>query len=1205
MRLKKLELFGFKSFADRTEVLFDEGVTCVVGPNGCGKSNISDAIRWVLGERSAKLLRGSKMEDVIFNGTDFRKPVALAEVSLTIDNTDRGLPIDYQEVTLTRRLYRSGESEYLINRTACRLKDIQDLILDTGIGSSAYSMIEQGRIDYILNADAQERRFLIEEAAGISKFKVKKEEAIRKLERTEENLLRLNDIIQEVFKNIQYAERQAKRAEKYKVQFEELKKLQIQKAYYELACLAREKAVCDEQFREVSAKRDQFESLQTENQQRLETLASELEEINRRFSQEEQQFFGLKLRLDQNDQQLRFNQEKRVELATRRGESQLEESQIKERLQKSRLEIETRRKDFEGFEREKQTVLEKAQSSESTLNRVEQELEAAKQEREKGKHELFQVVSETLNLKNQYHRLAAWIETSEEQKKRLSVNRQRFNSEKELWQTKGQGYVQQLGLLEQKIASLKERIKEQEVNAAEWHAKISGLAAQREKTEDALRETEIRLQMLKEMDAAQKKEQAGSIFEALGLEKDLLRSLREVVTVQKGYELALESALGVLAQAWIVENFETLEKIIPELARQKGTGLSLLIREMAAKGENPWPKERPALGQIECALAEVVSFDPSYASLLSPFLDNFYVLRDLHPFELRQIAACLPASQFVTKQGVCLNTLGAMTFSKAEGPELGVFQRDNEIRELEQAAARLTEEKGRLGHEEEALRNQLSEWETVLQRAKGEYLDFKISKEAQESLRTGLDDRLSSYNQELTLLHHEFEEIEEQSKKAYDQKQSLEQDLNGWSEREKGIQEYQESLFRLIEKLECDRNQALKEVTEFKTRFEHVEERERLLRAALDLLLEHEERDRTRLEYLVSELVRIVEKEEALRQSDEVLNQRQGEVRDQMRKVEVSLELIRQEKKQQEESLLIAEQALEENRENLQKLQALFHQIEMRTLDLGYQEKGVVEKLEQAYHVRFSELNPEDFKSGEQPKEEVELLIAKLRERVESLGTVNLLAIEEYDELKKRYDFLITQQKDMQDAREFLLEAIRKINRTTKTLFEETFANVQKMFQEYYQLLFRGGEARLVLIDETHPLESGIDIVVRPPGKKPQPITLLSGGEKALTAIALLFALFKIKPSPFCVLDEVDAPLDEANIDRFLTVLRTFLHHSQFIIVTHSRKTIAMGDSLYGVTMEEAGVSKLVSVKVHQEEVTSLKSEGEGDQTQIEEPVPA
>ncbi len=1205
MRLKKLELFGFKSFADRTEVLFDEGVTCVVGPNGCGKSNISDAIRWVLGERSAKLLRGSKMEDVIFNGTDFRKPVGLAEVSLTIDNTDRGLPIDYQEVTLTRRLYRSGESEYLINRTACRLKDIQDLILDTGIGSSAYSMIEQGRIDYILNADAQERRFLIEEAAGISKFKVKKEEAIRKLERTEENLLRLNDIIQEVFKNIQYAERQAKRAEKYKLQFEELKKLEIQKAYFDLACLAREKAVCDGEFREVSVKRDQFESQQTANQQTVEKLESELEEISQRFSQEEQRFFGLKLRIDQNDQQLRFNQEKRVELATRRGESQLEESQIKERLQKSRLEIETRRKDFEGFEREKQTVLEKIQSSEATLNRVEQELDAAKQEREKGKNELFQVVSETLNLKNEYHRLAAWIETSEEQKKRLGINRQRFNSEKEIWQTKGQGYIQELGVLEQKISNLEVRIKEQEIHAVEWHVKISGLEVQRERAEDALRETQIRLQMLKEMDAAQKKEQAGSIFESIGLEKDLLRSLREVVTVQKGYELALEAALGVLAQAWIVENFETLEKIIPELVHQKGTGLSLLIREMGAGGGTPLPKERPALAQIECALAEVVSFAPSYAALLSPFLDNFYVLRDLDPLELRQIAACLPASQFVTKQGVCLNALGALTFSKAEGPELGVFQRDNEIRELEQTAARLTEETGMLSYEEQVLRNQLSERETALQTTKGEYLDLKIAKEAQESLRTGLDDRVSSYNQELTLLHHEFEEIEEQSKKAYEQKQTLEQDLNGCSEREKVIQEKQDSFFRLIEKLECDRNQALKEVTEFKTRFEHVEERECLLRAALELLLEHEERDRVRLEYLTSELVRIVEKEEALRQSDEALNQTQGEIREQMRKVEVSLELIRQEKKQQEENLLIAEQALEETRENLQKLQAFFHQIEMKAMDLGYQEKGVVEKLEQAYHVKFSELNSDDFKSSDQPMEEVELLIAKLRERVESLGTVNLLAIEEYDELKKRYDFLITQQKDMQDARESLLEAIRKINRTTKTLFEDTFANVQKMFQEYYQVLFRGGDARLVLIDETHPLESGIDIVVRPPGKKPTHITLLSGGEKALTAIALLFALFKIKPSPFCVLDEVDAPLDEANIDRFLTVLRTFLNNSQFIIVTHNRKTIAMGDSLYGVTMEEAGVSKLVSVKIQQEAVTSSKSEGEGDQTAIEATVPA
>ncbi|HXV28397.1 MAG TPA: AAA family ATPase, partial [bacterium] len=585
MRLKKLELFGFKSFADRTEVLFDEGVTCVVGPNGCGKSNISDAIRWVLGERSAKLLRGSKMEDVIFSGTDYRKPLALAEVSLTVDNTDRGLPIDYQEVTLTRRLYRSGESEYMINRTICRLKDIQDLILDTGIGSSAYSMIEQGRIDYILNADAEERRFLIEEAAGISKYKVKKEEAIRKLERTEENLVRLNDIVQEVHKNIQYAERQAKRAEKYKRQFEELKTLEIQKTFFDLGHLAAEKSKIEAENRSAATRQSELDRRRSEYEKQLESVEKELLEIADKMSGEEQKRYGLKLQLEQNEQQIRFNHEKRIEFATRRGENQSEEGQITERLEKGSLEIEARQKDLNGFEGEKDEVFEKLKSSESRLQQIEQELESAKNERENGKLELFQVSSESVKIKNEVHRLSAWLETSEERKRRLHANLGRFRHEKEQWQSKGEAYNQELGNLEQRLSGLADRQKEKNTVREELKTRISQHEDETQRTERELHEMEIRLQMLKEIDASQRKEQAEILSEHPGLERSLVRSLRDILRVQKGYELALEAALGSLAKSWVAKNFETAEKIMSVLKGGKSAPVTFFIHEAAASGE--------------------------------------------------------------------------------------------------------------------------------------------------------------------------------------------------------------------------------------------------------------------------------------------------------------------------------------------------------------------------------------------------------------------------------------------------------------------------------------------------------------------------------------------------------------------------------------------------------------------------------------------
>jgi chromosome segregation protein len=1209
MRLKKLQLFGFKSFADRTEVLFDEGVTCVVGPNGCGKSNISDAIRWVLGERSAKLLRGSKMEDVIFNGTDYRKPLAFAEVSLTIDNSDRGLPIEYQEVTLTRRLYRSGESEYLLNRTSCRLKDIQDLILDTGIGSNAYSMIEQGRIDYILNADAEERRSLIEAAAGISKYKVKKEEAIRKLERTEENLVRLNDIVQEIHKNIQYAERQARRAERYKQQFEQLKDLEIRKAFFDLARLGGEKAGLNERLSENQSRLGRKESERHQCRMRLEKFEKTLQEILGRYSVEESRRYALRSQMEQAEQELRFHQEKRMELATRRGENRQEESQLVESLKKNRVDLGLKKQELESFAIEKQKVLEQLTASESVLKATEEQWEASKSLFDKSKIGLFEIASEIAKLKNEFYSVAAFLETSDEQKRKLKTHCQRFQREKGEWQARGQSYDQEMIVLQEKLAMLERRKEELEIQQKDLAIHIEEEERRKHQTERLLHEKMTRLSLLKELDRASGCDPEALLQEAPGLETHLIRGMRDIVSVQKGYEWALEAALGFFSHALISYDLKAAEKLLSHLVQKKNFSLGILIGNglfsPKASAQASAQIEMSESRFIECSLLEVVDIQEGYRNLLGPFLENIFVIDSFEPSDLGELLSLARDCRLVTKEGICLGPGPKIFFRHGLNLEEGSFQRASEMKDLERQIAEFQSSCASISSVLQELENRFKDSESQWKSVGTEDMDCKIQKEANESLRKGLQDRLASYEQEMDLLMRELEELQSAQQKALEKKESLEQEIGQMQEKERAMQEAQEALLKQMETQDRKRSQALKEVTEWRGRFQHLEDREALFEEAVRLLTENQRRDSNRLASLSEEYQRICEKEENLQGQDGKLHEKQKQLDEEMRETEIALGLIRQEKEKMEGDIAKEQKAMQDLTHEQQALQEGLHQIEMKIMGLGYQEKAVAERIEQAYHVKVADLNPGDYSMEDRSAEDLEAGISQLRERVQSLGTVNLLAIEEYEELKKRYDFLISQQQDMNEARESLMEAIRQINRTTKSLFEETFANVQKTFQEYYQTLFRGGEARLVLIDESHPLESGIDIVVRPAGKKLQHLSLLSGGEKALTAIALLFALFKIKPSPFCVLDEVDAPLDEANIDRFLTVLRTFLEVSQFIIVTHNRKTIAMGDSLYGVTMEEAGVSKLVSVKVRPVEESISEVPQESLRADIEDPMVA
>jgi len=1173
MRLKKLELLGFKSFAEKTEVAFDQGVTCIVGPNGCGKSNVSDAIRWVLGERSAKLLRGSTMEDVIFNGTEVRKPLAFAEVSLTIDNAERGMPIEYNEVTLTRRLYRTGESEYLLNKTQCRLKDIQDLILDTGIGSSSYSMIEQGRIDYILKADPEERRFLIEEAAGIAKYKVKKDESIRKLERTEENLKRLQDIVFEVQKNIQYAERQAKRAERYKLELERLKTLEIKRAFYDQRQIEQKKIDLTQSFQ---SKKDALTELELKLQsqhQAIEDQETRVRGIGQRCHVKEGERYQALAQIETNEQKLQFIRDKRVELAQQRGQLLQEQDQLRQSIEAAAVKknelhelLKTRERESSQVQTQLAEVTQKLQHQESLIQDAKNALETARRE-------FFDAAQVTTQARNEFHRTKALGENLESQRRREESNSSRLAEQIVVWEEKLQLCLQSL---ESTNSGLQTTLSGHQGLRATTHAfehELAELRKQAHETRLALREKETRLHTLTEMEGTSSAAFQEFLSEATQQVPGLVRGLQDVVKVQEGYEWAIDVALGQFARSLVAGDITTARTLVDRLNAKQSLATGIFLKSQSSI--SPEASQHYASFGFR-PLTDVVQIEPGYEGILgNVFIGETFPLDQLETL----LAAPVPAN-LVSRDGLFLSSDRRLFFWNDQSRSQFFFSRDAETskirHEIETLTTQVHEKETKIGY----LENELAALRTQGAEAEEQKTSTLIEKESLESEKKNVEERLQGVKTEHELSSVEIRDLTQEGEQVRVTLDQIQTALTQKEQEESRFGEIQRQKEKDLEQATIVREEVLNAVRQCQTQAEQFQQGMQHLEESLRLVEQHTQKDQERQAFLEQGKERIATKEQELGQEEVVCVRLAEDHQQRLHEVDVDLELLRKDQHEQEELLTSQRHTLDQMLHSQKVLQDEEHQISLQQMDLDYQLKNVGERLLQRYRLNLSELNSQEYIFTEEELSSVEETIAGLQTKVDSLGTVNLLAIEEYQELKTRYDFLLAQQKDLDDARNSLMEAIRKINQTTKQLFEDTFKQVQETFKQYYQILFRGGEARIFLIDEAHPLESGIDIVVRPPGKKLQNMSLLSGGEKALTAVALLFALFKIKPSPFCLLDEIDAPLDEANIDRFLAVLNTFIDQSQFIIITHNRKTIAMGNSLYGVTMEEPGISKIVSVKV-------------------------
>ncbi len=1185
MYFKKLEILGFKSFLNKTKLKFEPGVTAIVGPNGCGKSNIVDAIKWVLGEQSVKSMRSSSMQDVIFNGTEKYDPLNFAEVSLTLSNENRTLPVDYDEVTISRRLYRSGESEYLLNKTPVRLVDVRRLIMGTGIGTSSYSIVEQGRMDMILSSKPEERRYVFEEASGITRYKSQKREAILKLERTKENLVRINDITLEVEKQIKSIERKARKAARYKEQFEELKGLEIKRAYSEYKGLGADNSSLGD---EDGLVRGKVEELSKE----LESSSDALMETKEAFNQclmelqtAQNEVLRFSSEVDKNEHRMEVNSERVLELNkyTERLQWEIKESEErKEGLSGRVSKLEVRFKDARTGRLRKSEEFNLAQD---TVKEITGKIEELKEGLKVKKEKTLDILTDETKARNSLIKINADIQNAEARERRLEIERSSVQAEKDKASldmksidARAEALISELALKRSEAEAINKEfsIKNEELEALstrklDKEKELNSIVPRRQFLEKLLTDREGINDSVKKV--MLEVEAGDARFSGVrGI-------LSELLNVRDEYEESMESVLGDIAQAIVVNNRDTAEKITMFLKDNSMTSVNIIMLDELS---NQAPGSHQAASGALNDITQVIMAGEPYYNAVRVLLRNMFV------------AGSSSAADDYVRENAGFD--GRIIGMKGEVFQNGLRRSRNYSQEETIPIFGRREKVDQMRCSEETIKGELKEAASRICGVKAWLSECLLRKEKVESAlrekevesadifsrRSTMREKIASYEEELLLIAAEKEQEQSILQELAEGKNGFERALNDLEaasarlhfeieEAQRILQEYghkrEEGLFRMSD-IKAELSALIKEEENISENLERESE------SCKRIFFEIEEKtgridvNKKRIEELETES-RLLEQLNA--ENDSTMQIQRGRIDELEGKKSGLSSTIRTE----EERFRGRERELEETKNTLRDL-------DIRKKDIEYKKAVLQERMKDRYKVDIAVISLEvDLSTDWQAVSE---RVGVLREELEKMGEVSLEAVDELKDLEERYQFLTKQRDDLVESRESLLKAIAKINRTTRGMFMETFEAIRKEFNDYFKMLFNGGKADLVLEDENNILECGIDIVVRPPGKKLHNIMQLSGGEKAMTAIALIFAIFKVNPSPFCILDEIDAPLDESNVVRFCRVLQEFLKLSQFVIVTHNRMTIQLADVLYGITMEEKGVSKIVSVKFSEEE---------------------
>ncbi len=1184
MYLKGLELQGFKSFADKISLDFSSGVTAIVGPNGSGKSNISDAVRWVLGEQSAKTLRGAKMEDVIFNGTQKRSPLGFAEVTLVLENKDHQLPIAFEEVAITRKVFASGESQYLINQSPCRLKDIHELFMDTGLGRDGYSMIGQGKIEEILSTKSEDRRQIFEEAAGISKYRYRKEEAERKLSRTEENIDRVADIILELKNQLEPLERQSQKAKTYLVLKEELKIYEVNAALSVITANKEQMAGLEEKLRTVSA--------------HLEAMKQETEQAEK----EQEDFYQTAKEKEgsvrENEQNLRDTQ---AQISMNKSEVEVLSNTIEGNLQLiKRIEAETKELENRILEGKAETakaeeslralLTEKEEKEQKIveLQRRNEEISAGAGEQNGAIETLKNAVVEALNVVSDNK-----IKLSNEEIIRQNLKNRKLAVESELEQrSTGENELQdkqnqlekEYARKQQWIGSVEERLEKEKAEKETIAGKLAQMQKDMTQTKIQLNDKKSRLSMLKAMEQNYEGYQK-SVKEIMRQhENGCLKSAKiygpvsKLISSEPEYTLAVEAVLGAAMQNIVVGEENDAKMAIEHLKAAK-CGRATFLPVSAVKGsELDVSKVKQEKGFLGLA-SDFVSYDRKYAGIAVHLLGRTVVM-DQMDSAIQVSRKYKNTFRIVTLEGELFHAGGSISggsmnrHASLMGREKEIRQLEEDAKVLEQEQARLTESASKLEKEQENIEFAILKSGDILRENK----EIMIVIEQDMAHNQALIQDISTGKARLL---EERNEIEDKICVSQKETERITSDI---AEQEKIIEEQRTKINQLeqnFEKVMIQKQEIANQIIAITVEKSALEKDIDVMTDKISALQGSCAQDKTHVELRSSEIADIQNKNEQFAAEIETKRTGIASMQRQLEKFQEAIQDLLGEKSDFEEKSRAMQTRSKELRENVYQLTNDYNRLETKKVKLDVEQENALNRLWDEYELTFSDAlsyQKEDLGS----MIAVNKKIAELKGKIRELGNVNVDAIEEFKTVKERFEFLTAQRDDLEKAKMDLHALIEEMTKIMKEQFSEKFEQINRYFKTTFVELFGGGSAELALTDAQNILECGINIDVQPPGKKLQSLSLLSGGERALSAIALLFAILRTRPTPFCFLDEIEAALDDVNVYRFADYVKNYSKKTQFIIVTHRRGTMESADVIYGVTMQEKGVSKLLQLNLNE-----------------------
>ncbi len=1181
MYLKRLELQGFKSFADKTILEFKPGITSVIGPNGSGKSNISDAIRWVLGEQSMKSLRGAKSEDIIFAGTQSRKSLGFAEVSIVIDNSDAKLPIEYSEVTVTRKLYRNGETGYFINKTPCRLKDILELFMDTGIGKDGYSIIGQGKIDEILSNKSEDRRHIFEEAAGIVKYRTRKQESEKKMEQTKLNLLRINDILTEIEGNIEPLKAQSEKAKQYLNLREELKNIEVGLFVYNINTYKEklEQIIKDEEI--MTSQRNTENEKLTSIQSLKDSLKQELDEITTQIEQMQNIGFESTNKIEKINSEIGISKERiqnniankeRLEseiqeLKTRIGELQEEEKQRQEK----KANLFQNKEKFEEELKQKETELAKLTK---TLSDKELEIEAKKQKIETNTDKKYEVLADINTQEANYENL-------EKRKKTLKIELENIISELDSTRDNKQELSKKFYEIQSKRNIVSNNLQQETTEKESCMNKIKDFEEEINKLNYQMNMKDARHKFLLETE----KEKEGyikSVKELLldcdknsQLKKGMHGVLANLISVNKEYELAIEMCLGQALQNVVTETEEDAKKLVEHL-RNNNLGRASFLPISSIRGKRIENVISNGMKGVIGIASDLVKCDKKYTQIVLNLLGRTVVVEDMN-IGISLAKMNNYSFRIVTLKGDVISSSGSITGGSVATKTVNILGRSREIEELEKEIKKLSKKIEEITLQKQKYLESITE---VIEKVAGlekELQDIEIVYAAENQKMVSIEENIYKLEQRRDKLKEEELSINKQKEESIKQKEEKEQEVEKLNSEIKSLSEEVEQFATVNKDNQKYIDDLNFDITNLKISVSSFIESEASIEEFVERIRQEILNNNNNIENKNNTLNQAIKENAELQTKIDNLNSEIEQIKAEVNNSSENIEKLKQLRTEKNE-------LLDKKEEEITNQFSILEGLKEQIVKMDFKKTKLEQDIEQLINTLWDEYEITPNNAGEYKKPnniaQAQKEVSSIREKIKDLGSINIDSIEEYKKISERYDFMCEQRLDLENTVAKLRKVISEMTQTMEQQFKEKFEIINKNFNEVFIELFGGGKAELILTDEDNVLECGIDIRVQPTGKKLQNMMLLSGGEKAFTAIALLFAILKINPAPFCILDEIEAALDDVNVYRFAEYLKKFSQASQFLVITHRKGTMEVADTVYGVTMEENGISKLLSMKL-------------------------